>query len=227
MDKAFDLPAAITRSMLGWGVVAGPFYLLFGLTLALMREGFDLSRHALSLLTLGEGGWLQTTNFLLTGVMVVVAGWGMRRAVKGPGGGAGVAVIVAGAAIALAAVFPPDPVAGFPVGAEAGMSTGGMLHLAAGTVEFLAFAVAAFLLARCFVARGEGGRATWSRIAGTGIVAAFAAGAALSAGPAGVALLWLAVVASFVWLLLASLWVYGIVPHPDAGGRADQRRGAG
>lgn len=220
MDKDFDRSAAITRSMLGWGVVAGPFYLAFGLILALTRDGFDLSRHALSLLTLGEGAWLQITNFALTGIMVVVAGWGLRRAVEGSGRGAGPSVIVAGAAIILAAVFRPDPVAGFPVGAEAAMSMSGVLHLAAGAVEFLALAVAAFLLARRFASRGERGRAAWSRVMGLVIVAAFVAGVGLAAVPAGVALLWLAVVAGFAWLLTASVWIYRSVPHPDAAARA-------
>ncbi|REJ08089.1 DUF998 domain-containing protein [Microbacterium bovistercoris] len=201
--------------MLGWGVVAGPFYLVFGLILALTREGFDLSAHALSLLTLGEGGWPQTLNFALTGIMVVVAGWGMLRAIQGRGRGAGGAIIVAGVAIGLAGVFRPDPVEGFPPGAEASMSVSGMLHLALGAAEFVAFAVAALLLARHFSACEEKRRAMLSRVVGLIIVVAFAAGAALSSGPAGVALLWLAVVGSFAWLALASVWAYRTVPHPD------------
>lgn len=54
--EGFDSAAAVTRSLLGWGVVAGPFYLVVGLVLALTRPGFDLSRHQLSLLMLGDGG---------------------------------------------------------------------------------------------------------------------------------------------------------------------------
>ena len=201
--------------MLGWGVVAGPFYLVFALILALARQGFDLSKHALSLLTLGDTGWLQTLNFALTGIMVVIAGWGVWRAVEGRGRGAGVAVIIAGAAIALAGVFRPDPMAGFPPGAEESMSASGMLHLALGVIEFVAFAIAALLLARFFSTRGEKSRAVSSRLAGVLIVAAFVAGAALSAGSAGVALLWLTVVVAFAWLIVASIWIYRTVPHPD------------
>lgn len=200
--------------MLGWGVVAGPFYLVSGVILALTRDGFDLTRHALSLLTVGEGGWLQVLNFVLTGTMVIIAGWGLLRAIKGPGRGSGVAVIVAGAAIVLAGVFRPDPVAGFPAGSEATVRLSGILHLALGSVEFIAFAVAAFLLARCYVSRSVRGQALWSRIARVVIVVAFAGGAALSAGPAGIALLWLAVVTGFAWLASASVWAYRIVPHP-------------
>lgn len=55
-DAGFDKSAAVTRSLLGWGVVAGPFYVVFGLTLALTRPGFRLTQHALSLLMLGDLG---------------------------------------------------------------------------------------------------------------------------------------------------------------------------
>lgn len=227
MSDEFDMRAAVTRSMLGWGLVAGPFYLVFSLILALQREGFDLSRHALSLLTLGDAGWMQTVNFALTGVMVIVAGWGMWRAIAGRGRGAGVATIVAGVAITLAGVFRPDPMAGFPVGAEASMSASGMMHLVLGMIEFGAFALAAILLARFLGARGDRGHALVSRVGGIVIIAAFIAGAMLSGGPAGVAPLWLAVVTSFAWLLLGSLWAYRTVPHPDADRRGQdaERRG--
>lgn len=215
MAEGLDTQAAVTRSMLGWGVVAGPFYLVIALILALTREGFELSHHALSLLTLGDGGWLQILNLALTGIMVMVAGWGLLRAIDGQGRGAAIAVMIAGAAILLAGVFRPDPVDGFPVGATASVSLSGILHLALGAVQFVGFAVAAFLLARFFASRTEHGRVTGSKVAAAVIVLAFAAGAALSSGPAGVALLWVAVVTSFAWLLTASAWIYRVVPHPD------------
>lgn len=220
MAEGLDTQAAVTRSMLGWGVVAGPFYLAFALVLALTRDGFDLSRHALSLLTLGDGGWLQILNLALTGIMVIVAGWGMVRAVDGQGRGAGIATTIAGAAIFLAGVFRPDPVDGFPLGATASASPSGIAHLALGAVQFVGFAAAAFLLARFVASRGEHGRATGSKVAGVVVVLGFAAGAALSSGPAGVALLWVAVVTSFAWLLIASIWLYRVVPHPDLARRA-------
>ncbi len=201
--------------MLGWGVVAGPFYIAFGLILALTRDGFDLTRHSLSLLSLGEGGWLQILNFALTGIMVIVAGWGLLRAPTDRSRGTGIAVIIAGAALVLAGVFRPDPVADFPPGAEATATTGGILHLVMGAALFIGLTVAALILAGTFARRGERGRAALSRILGVVVVVAFLAGAALSASPIGVGLLWLAVVAGFAWLLVSCLWVYRIVPHPD------------
>ena len=68
-----------TRSMLGYGVVAGPFYVAVSLAQAAVRDGFDLTRHEWSLLANGPGGWIQITNLILTGLMVAAAAYGYRR----------------------------------------------------------------------------------------------------------------------------------------------------
>ncbi|MFC8798255.1 DUF998 domain-containing protein [Promicromonospora sp. NPDC057138] len=210
-ESEFDMGAAVTRSMLGWGVVAGPFYLVVGLILALTREGFDFARHPLSALMLGDGGWMQITNLALSGVMVLVAGVGMVRA---GARGAGIGVGIYGGAMVASAIFPPDPMPGFPPGQDGAttMSISGILHFAFGGIGFVAFAVAALLFGGWLARHGESGRAAWSRVAGVVILVGFVGGAAL--GPAGMGGLWLAVVAGFAWLLLASLRLYRVVPHP-------------
>ena len=210
-ESEFDTAAAVTRSMLGWGVVAGPFYLLVGLVLAFTREGFDFARHPLSVLMLGDGGWMQITNLALSGVMVLVAGVGMVRAgARGTGTGVG----IYGVAMVASAIFPPDPMPGFPPGQDGGttMSLSGVLHFAFGGIGFIAFGVAALLFGGWLVRHGERGRAAWSRGAGVVVLVGFIGGAAL--GPAGMGGLWLAVVVGFAWLLLTSLRLYREVPHP-------------
>src|SRR3954451_333175 len=74
-------PAArVTRSLLGYGVVAGLFYVAVSLAQALTREGFRLDNHAWSRLETGSLGWIQITNFILTGLMTSPAAAGLRRA---------------------------------------------------------------------------------------------------------------------------------------------------
>jgi hypothetical protein len=212
----FDTAAAVTRSMLGWGVVAGPFYLVIGLVLALTREGFDFAQHPLSVLMLGEGGWTQITNLAVSGVMVLVAGVGMARV---GARGTGIGVGIYGAAMVASAIFPPDPMPGFPPGQEGATTPGisGILHLAFGGIGFIAFAVAALLLGGWLARRGERGRAAWSRVVCVVILVGFLGGVAL--GPAGMGGLWLAVVVGFAWLLLASVRLYRAVPRPDVARR--------
>lgn len=214
--EAFDGAAAVTRSLLGWGVVAGPFYLVVGFVLALTRPGFELDRHALSLLLLGELGWMQAANLVLSGLMVLAAAYGFLRAVRnGRGLAMGVLIGVYGAGLILSAVFPPDPVAGFPPGAAGGVATAsGILHLVVGAIGFLSLAGAAFAYAGWAAGRGERGRSALGVVCGILVVGGFLGGAALATSPIGVGLLWLAVVAGWAWLALASAHLYSVVPHP-------------
>lgn len=116
--------------------------------------------------------------------------------------------------LVLSAVFPPDPVNGFPPGAAAQTSTSGILHLAFGAVGFLALAASALVVA----AASPG--AAFSRVAGSVVVLGFVGGAALSPGGAGIALLWIAVVVGWVWVAVASVQAYRVVPHPELHRRA-------
>jgi uncharacterized protein DUF998 len=65
--------AAVTRSLLGSGVLAGPFYLVVGLAQARTRDGDELTRHDQSLLANGPDGWVQGANLILRGLMVIAA----------------------------------------------------------------------------------------------------------------------------------------------------------
>jgi hypothetical membrane protein len=82
-----DRRDAVTRSLLGYSLLAGPFYLIAGLIEASTRSGYDLARHDLSLLANGPLGWIHITVLVLTGVMTIAAAFGMRRAMAGRRGG--------------------------------------------------------------------------------------------------------------------------------------------
>jgi len=66
-----------TKSLLGYGVIAGPLYVSVSLAQALTRPGFDLARHPWSLLANGDLGWVQVANFLVTGLMTIAFGVGL------------------------------------------------------------------------------------------------------------------------------------------------------
>lgn len=217
-DEGFDLAAAVTRSLLGWGVGAGIFYLAVGITQGLFRDGFSFAEHPLSLLMLGDFGWIQMTNLILTGLMVIAAAIGFQRAMK-PHNRAmrtGIALGIYGLALIGAGIFPPDPVDGFPTAdSTAEATTGGVMHLAFGGIGFIALAAAAFFLVGWFRERGDSSSASRARLAGIAILVGFLGGAALATSTFGVFLLWVAVVAGWVWLTVTSLKMYRVVPHPD------------
>ena len=79
----------MTRSsnfLLLCGVVAGPLYVVAGVFQICGRVGFDPTRHALSLMSNGDLGWIQIANFLVTGLLVIACSVGMREVLH-PGWG--------------------------------------------------------------------------------------------------------------------------------------------
>ncbi len=211
--SGFDRGAAVTRSMLGWGVVAGPFYLIFGLILALTRPGFDLGRDALSLLLIGDLGWLQWLNLVLAGLMTIVAAIGLRRTPEWSRTAAAL-VGVYGLCLVLSAIFPPDATENFPPGAGGGeFTTPGLLHFVFGGLGFLSVGVAA-IIAVAWLSRRRVRGATRSRIAGVVIIVAFIAGGALSALPGGLGLIWITVLTTWAWLAIISIHACRAIPHP-------------
>ncbi len=221
----FDRSAAVTRSLLGYGVIAGPIYLVVGLVQAFVRDGFDLSRHSLSLLANGPWGWVQILNLVLTGLMAVAAGVGFLRAQRPASRAPGVLIAVYGACLVISGVFVADPAQGFPPGAPEGVpesaSLSGVVHLAAGAIGFFALGAAYLFLGAWFARRQSAGLARASRVSGALVLVGFVVGAATATTTAGVAIFWVAVVVGWAWLAVASVAVYRTVPHPDADRRSE------
>ena len=68
----------LVRTLLLCGAVAGPLYLVVGLTEAFTRPGFDIRRHDLSLLANGTLGWIHVLDLVVTGLLVVAGALGIR-----------------------------------------------------------------------------------------------------------------------------------------------------
>ncbi|MQA05421.1 MAG: DUF998 domain-containing protein [Streptosporangiales bacterium] len=205
--------AKITRSLLGYGVLAGPVYLVAYLVQGLVRDGFDVTVHAASLLTAGPYGWVQVVNFVLTGAMVVTAAVGLRRALAtGRGRTWGPLLLgVYGASMIGAGIFRADPAFGFPAGTPDGpgaVSWHGTLHFVLGGIGFLGFIAACVVFATRFAGRGERGWAAFSAVTGFVFLAAFIGIASGSAGPFTTLPFVAAVVLSFGWLGALSARLY-------------------
>jgi hypothetical protein len=213
----FDRSAAVTRSLLGWGVLVGPFYLALGVGQGLAREGFDFARHPLSVLANGPGGWVQTANFALSGLMVVAAAVGFARLLRPWSRAAAWILACYGVALLAAAVFPADPVDGFPPGTPEGfpasISTPGLLHFVFGAIGFLALASSCVVVGFGLRRRGDGAMAALSVLAG-GVVAIGFFGPMFLPIPGGIAGIWVAVVVGWGWLAATSMHLYRVAPDP-------------
>lgn len=197
-----------TRTLLRCGVIVGPFYLAVGLAQAFLREGFDLKRHSLSALANGTGGWIQIANLALSGLLVIAAAMGFRRALRPQSRAAGWILSGFGLGMLVGAVFPADPVDGFPVGTPEGfpttISTAGALHFMAGGLGFLCLAVSCLVVGAAFLRRRNPSMALLSFLSGVSVLAGFALPALLPAsGP--VAGIWFSVVVGWTWLAITSV----------------------
>jgi hypothetical membrane protein len=181
-------PAArVTRSLLGYGVIAGPCYVVVSLAQALTRDGFHLDRHAWSLLENGDLGWIQITNFILTGLMTVAAAAGLRRVLPAGLARTWAPLLTAGygASLVGAGIFRADPARGFPVGTPdvTAVSWHGTLHFILGGIGFLCLVAACLVLGARFARDGRPGLAWFSRATGVGFLAGFVGIASGSHGP--------------------------------------------
>jgi hypothetical membrane protein len=208
--------AAVTRSLLGYGVVVGPFYLLLGVAQGLLRPGFSFARHPLSVLANGDYGWVQTTNFALSGLMVIAAAIGIARVVGRGARATSWTLAAFGAGVALAAIFRADALEGFPVGTPLGpptsISTMGLTHFLVSALAFTCFGVSALLAAPMLARRGERAMSRLSLASGLVMLLGFFGAFAL---PSPVLGIWISVVTGWAWLAVLSRHLYRVSPDTN------------
>ncbi len=211
-----ERPDRREQILLGCGIAAGPvFFTIFSIAGAL-RPYYSPLRHPVSSLEFGPYGWIQSVNFLLTGVLVVLFGWGVRCTVRRLGGGWTVPVLllVIGAGLIGAAVFVPDPLSGYPPGSPPTApdpSLHRVLHDLFSTPVFTVLPAACVVMARRFAKAGVRPWAVYSGLSALIMVAlfvltsiAFAQGTALTS--IGGLLQRLTLATGFAWITLVAAW---------------------
>ena len=150
---------SLTRILLLCGAIAGPLFIFTVLIQDYTRPGFDPRLDPLSLLSLGDWGWVQIVNFVLAGVLnLLYAGGLWRRLHPGRAGTWGPLLIGAyGLGLIAVGVFSTDPAHGFPPGVSAPThpSWHGALHALGGLFIFVVLATALAVFVRFFLARKE------------------------------------------------------------------------
>lgn len=153
--------------LLAAGVLAAPVFTVAAVVQVATRDGYDITRHPVSMLALGDPGWVQTTSFVVTGLLSVAAAVGARRVLQdGRPGRSGrgrtwgpVLLALIGVGLLIAAVFRMDASDGFPLGTPAGrlttMSGHMILHNVGGSLSFFSMIALCFVLAARFRAAGR------------------------------------------------------------------------
>ncbi len=159
-----------TRRLLACGALAGPLFGTAALLQILTRNGFDLTVLAISALSLGDLGWIQIANFVVTGLLTIAGAAGLRRSLHAGSGRlwGPVLIGIGGVALIASGVFVTDPAFGFPAGAPSGMpehlSPHAVAHSVATISSFVALVAAALVFARRFAAAGRRGWAVYSAV---------------------------------------------------------------
>jgi hypothetical protein len=196
---AVTTPVPATRALLTAGAVAAPLWATVSLTQAFTREGFDLTRHPLSMLSIGSLGWLQIANFLIAGALMVAGAVGLARTVESRW--APRLLAVSGLGMFAAGLFTMDPGDGFPAGTPAGpgtLSWHSYAHFASGTIAFGTLIAGCYVLARYFARTGDRRRAVVSGMAGTALL--LGNGWAMSGGQAGSLTLAIGAISAMLWV---------------------------
>lgn len=204
-----DSSRAATRALLSCGSAAGLVYVAVGIAQILTREGFDMRRHALSLLSNGDLGWIQIANFLCCGLLVIAGAVGARRALHPGRGGTWLPILFAiyGLGLIGAGIFVADPGGGFPPGTPSSttMTRSGVLHFVFGGIGFYAIIAACFVATHRFSKEGRPGWATYSAVSGAFFFISFAA-IASGTTSAAVLLTFYAAVA-WIWAWLSAVMI--------------------
>jgi len=208
----------LVRLLLACGAIGPLFFIVMFLIEGATRSGYNPLRQPVSSLSLGEFGWTQVTNFIITGSLLIAFAIGLQLALRSSGGGVWGPLLIGLAGIGLigAGIFSLDPLNGYPPGTPlmpAVRSQHGRLHDLFGVPVFLGLPIACFVFSRRFARLDERGWALYSILAGLGMFVTFVlAGLGFGQVPgfAGFAGLVqrLSIVIGFTWIaLLAVYWL--------------------
>ena len=202
-----------------WCGVAGPilFVVAFSVEGAL-RPHYDSARMFVSLLSVGDQGWQQISNFLISGLLFVFFTLGLWPLVRNSPASRWGPVMIGAVGLGLigAGVFVTDPASGYPPGAPLGIGTDkppswhGGLHLLASILVFGGLPIACFVFARGFRSSRDRLWMIYSHASGLGMLGFFAAGVVGATGVAGLVSVtgWLQRVSisiGFAWVVMLAL----------------------
>ena len=198
--------ALSTRILAIAGAAAGPLFAVLATGQVLLRDGFDLRRHPLSLLATGSPGIVQISNFILAGIGVLCLAVAVRGTITEGVGRRWLAPLIAvfGLGLVASGVFVMDPENGFPIGTAEGpapaMSWHGIAHIVAATTAFSGLATACIVLTVRMIRR---------RAVGAAVLNACAALVFLAPVDPAWASIQLAVTAlvAFIWTTAVALWL--------------------
>jgi hypothetical protein len=165
-----------TKGLLIAGQVGCILFIVLFLIQGQLREGYSPLKFPVSSLSIGQYGWIQQANFLISGALIFLSSFGLYKATTNIKGQLWTSIFfgVAGLGLIGAGIFTSDPVYGYPLtepfhGAQ--YTVTGRVHEAVSTLFFVGVPVTCFKMRYRFKAIGEQRLALLSNIFGFGILA--------------------------------------------------------
>lgn len=125
------------------GVVA--FLVVVAVDGGTRRDGYDGTKHWISLLARGERAWVGSAALTAVAVATLAAAWGAARISERGPSRLSLWMAGVGASLSLAAAFPVDPLPSYPQGSPpASLSVVGALHSIGGTSVMVLLALVAW-----------------------------------------------------------------------------------
>lgn len=153
-------PDTLTKVLLACGIAGPSIFIITFFIEGALRQDYDPMRYAVSSLSIGERGWIQIMNFLVSGTCIILFAIGQRRILRGSFGGMWGPLLIAIVGIGLigAGIFVSDPVYGYPSDLPLLLkqeSTNGLLHQRFSGFAFLGLPIACLVFRRKFKKEGK------------------------------------------------------------------------
>lgn len=141
-----------TLLVIAGGLLSAIVFMLVYVIEGIVRPGYNSWQQPVSALSLGPGGWLQQTNFIVFGIIALFTVPAVHTLLR-----SGVSAVaypimkaLSGISFIMLGIFSQDPTSGYPVGTVAPItpSLSGSIHIIFSFVSFIGLAVGSFVLAR-------------------------------------------------------------------------------
>jgi uncharacterized protein DUF998 len=177
--------SVVTRLLIGGGAIGPLLFVIVLLIEGATRPGYSAWHNYGSSLSLSDQGWMQITNFLVCGLLVLGFAIGLRQVFRtGRGSVWGPLLLgIFGLALIVAGLFVTDPSLGYPPGTHSNgaQTLHGIIHGVAGLVTFSSLTFASFVMARRFAGDPEWkGWTLYSIVTGVLVISSFISSTAVS-----------------------------------------------
>jgi hypothetical protein len=165
-----------SKFLLVCGSIAGPLFTTAWFLLGLVREHYDPMQHPISALAIGGSGWMQSANFMVTGLLTLMLAFGLHTRFQGNAGWGPLLIGAVAFGYLGDGFFVTDPLNGFPPGTPpvtVPPSLSGSLHLLFASVTFFGLLAACFELARYFSSQVDLTWAAYSKVTAVALLVTY------------------------------------------------------